>query len=566
MNKHKTISILILILILGTLLRLWNLEGVPPSLNQDEAVNGVDAYTLGLSLRDHHGNFLPPMLQSFNDWASPTLTFITVPFVKVFGLSVWTIRFVNALIGIALIPLVFWLTRFLTSSSKAGLLGAFVAAVSPFAISLSRWAIPPSIVPTFLILFLVSFFWATTLKGKMSYLGFGLSGVAATALVYSYPTMKVFVPLLVIFIFVVYCKRFWRQLLMFGLVFIPLISPIYYLTLMQPKVYNSRFDTVGLGSSSEGLVNGFVTRFGDYFSPLFLTGTSDKNAMHHVPNFGPIPELFTLLIYVGIVVCAFYCLDYNKLRWLKDFFVTKPDAQSDSSSTKHQVQQNLKFTSAKIDNTSTNHDLSLNDSKDNILHLLTQKFGLVRKPFLVLLAAFVLFPIAPSLTVDKMVLTRGVQGLTLALVFIPVGYWYLTKQIANRNFHKYLVYSLLVVSLFTTFQFSYFYFGEYSQSQKSNFQYGIKEMFTYLKTNEAKFDKVEIVDINQPYIYKLFFEPQAPGTYDPKKMSSNIGKYYFGGVNKAGLKENTIIYTVKDNKDTWFKIYEYQPRWYIVTR
>ncbi len=66
-----------LALIVAAALRCANLGGVPPSLNQDEAVSGYDAYSLLLTGRDHQGH--PPSLaglESFGDWASPILTFL----------------------------------------------------------------------------------------------------------------------------------------------------------------------------------------------------------------------------------------------------------------------------------------------------------------------------------------------------------------------------------------------------------------------------------------------------------------------------------------------------------
>lgn len=104
-------SVLLLIVAAASILRLYGLAHDPVALNQDEAVNGYDAYSLGLTLRDHHGNLLPVALQSFGDWASPLLTYITVPFVRLFGLSTWSIRLPVALFGIASVPLLYVLVR-----------------------------------------------------------------------------------------------------------------------------------------------------------------------------------------------------------------------------------------------------------------------------------------------------------------------------------------------------------------------------------------------------------------------------------------------------------------------
>jgi Dolichyl-phosphate-mannose-protein mannosyltransferase len=527
MPKLSNFQLLLITIAIATFLRLYNLEIAPPALNQDEAVNGVDAYTLGINLRDHHGNFLPPMLESFNDWASPTLTYLTVPFVKIFGLSVWSIRFANALFGIFCIPLIYGIVKRLTAKENIALIAGLIGAVTPFLVSLSHWAIPPSIVPFCLLAFIFTLINLIDSDSKSKIIiNSTLFTVSGIALTYSYPTMKVFVPLALLSLVGVYLwpvlqKKFLNQKkavilsvakdplrwvpvlkkLILPVIGICLfISPIYYLTITQPDIYNARYKQVSMTAGGEGFVAGFTSRYWEYLTPFFITGYSDSNSMHHVPQFGPINELLTPLVYLGVLV-AFW----------KSHEQENPD----------------------------------------------------RQIYLYLIILFFLAPIPPSLTIDHTILTRGIQVLVLSLLFIPIAInWFVNKINLDQKTWKAATILFGIVSLITTLHFSFFYFTKYSESQKGNFQYGIEQMFGYLKANEDKFDKVEIVDINQPYIYKLFFQPIEPGFYDSKIMTSKIGKYYFGGVNKDGLRDNKPLTEWKDG----FKIYEYQPRWYIVTR
>jgi 4-amino-4-deoxy-L-arabinose transferase-like glycosyltransferase len=527
MPKLNSFQILLIIIAIAAFLRLYNLEIAPPALNQDEAVNGVDAYTLGINLRDHHGNFLPPMLQSFNDWASPTLTYLTVPFVKIFGLSVWSIRFANALFGIFCIPLIYGIVKRLTAKENIALIAGFIAAVTPFMVSLSHWAIPPSIVPFCLLSFIFTLLkLSDSDSNKKIVLNSTLFTLSGIALTYSYPTMKVFVPLALISLVAIYLfpilkvkflhsKKsvilsvakdpvWWvssiKKLIMPIIAICVFISPIYYLTITQPDIYNARYKQVSMTAGGEGFVAGFASRYWEYLTPYFITGYSDSNSMHHVPQFGPINELLTPLVYLGLLVA---------------FWKSREQENSD-------------------------------------------------KPiYLYLFILFILAPIPPSLTIDHTILTRGIQVLVLSLIFIPIAVnWLVGKISLNQKSWRVVTAFFGVILLTTTLHFSFFYFTKYSESQKGNFQYGIEQMFDYLKVNDDKFDKVEIVDINQPYIYKLFFQPIEPGYYDSNVMGNKIGKYYFGGVNKDGLRDKKLLTEWKDG----FKIYEYQPRWYIVTR
>src|SRR4026207_1620627 len=94
-----THTLLIVALLAGGVLRFAKLKEIPPGFNQDEAVNGYDAYSLFITGRDHHGHpFHFAGLESFGDWASPLLTFLTVPAVGLFGLRVDVVRSVPAVV------------------------------------------------------------------------------------------------------------------------------------------------------------------------------------------------------------------------------------------------------------------------------------------------------------------------------------------------------------------------------------------------------------------------------------------------------------------------------------
>src|SRR6266498_3085715 len=131
--------VLIGALIVGTALRFASLNSVPPSLNQDEAVNGYDAFSLAVTGRDHHGHPFPfAGLESFGDWASPLLTFLTAPAVGLFGLRVEVLRAVSATVGVLGIPIVYLLTVELFGRRWVAALAAWLVALSPVLVLLSR--------------------------------------------------------------------------------------------------------------------------------------------------------------------------------------------------------------------------------------------------------------------------------------------------------------------------------------------------------------------------------------------------------------------------------------------
>ncbi|HET9224619.1 MAG TPA: glycosyltransferase family 39 protein, partial [Roseiflexaceae bacterium] len=179
---------------LGLLLRVAQLTYVPPGFFQDEAVSLVDAWHLAQTGRDHLGHLLPlGALEAFGDWISPLFTYLAVSAVALFGPSLLAGRLLAATLGALAIPAGYGLARALRLPKVAALCVALVVAISPWQILRTRVATPPALVPLSWTLLL----WAALLfvrrGGRREALWLAL---AAGLGIYSYPTMKLAVPLL----------------------------------------------------------------------------------------------------------------------------------------------------------------------------------------------------------------------------------------------------------------------------------------------------------------------------------------------------------------------------------
>ena len=95
LKKYLTPILLILISLLSVTLFLYKLNVSPPALNADEATNAYDAYSILKTGKDQYGNFMPLRFKSFGDYKLPLLTYLAVPFIKIFGLTETGIRMVN---------------------------------------------------------------------------------------------------------------------------------------------------------------------------------------------------------------------------------------------------------------------------------------------------------------------------------------------------------------------------------------------------------------------------------------------------------------------------------------
>ena len=91
--------ILLLILFLGSFLRLWRLDRVPVSLFSDELDVGYQAYSILKTGKDYFGNSWPIHFQSYADYRTPLYIYSSVPTVAAFGITPWGVRLPAVLFG-----------------------------------------------------------------------------------------------------------------------------------------------------------------------------------------------------------------------------------------------------------------------------------------------------------------------------------------------------------------------------------------------------------------------------------------------------------------------------------
>ena len=89
-----------LLLLVGGVLRVFDLSILPEGLYCDEAANGYDAYSLLTTGKATDGQPYPLFLNHHGmDYVEFLYTYLTIPFVALFGLDVFSTRIVAALAG-----------------------------------------------------------------------------------------------------------------------------------------------------------------------------------------------------------------------------------------------------------------------------------------------------------------------------------------------------------------------------------------------------------------------------------------------------------------------------------
>lgn len=192
MNLYKKpLFVLLVILLLASFLRFYNLPTNPPGIHADEADSGYNAYSILKTGKDFYGNFLPTQIVGFaENYRTPLSTYLTIPFVYLFGLSPLSIRMPTAILGVLFVFLIYLLTRKLFNSVPIALIAAFLAAVSPWAVHISRPYPDHILALDFVLLGLV-----LLLNKNKSYIVSILSGIGFGLSLFSYHAPKIFLPL-----------------------------------------------------------------------------------------------------------------------------------------------------------------------------------------------------------------------------------------------------------------------------------------------------------------------------------------------------------------------------------
>ncbi len=138
-------QLLLLTIIVTVALRSYNLNSLPISLNLDEATNGLDAWGLLHPVR------LTPFLP--NNFGRETLFFyLQGAALVVFGVSIFTLRWVSMAAGVLTVPLLYRVGVRLFGSRWLGLLAAAALATSYWHIYFSRLALRGILLPPLLLL------------------------------------------------------------------------------------------------------------------------------------------------------------------------------------------------------------------------------------------------------------------------------------------------------------------------------------------------------------------------------------------------------------------------------
>lgn len=324
-SKHQNI-ILLLILLLGVFLRFELLSKLPVGFHSQEALVGYRSNLLINTAKDELGRNLPLIFTSFFGYQLPVQTYITSLSVGIFGLSKFSVRFPEAFFGSLTVLAIYGLAQ-IFFNKKIALWAAFVAAVSPWTVFVSRVAFSQGLSFSFFIIGL--YFLAKKKNGMFEIYS---SSVFFTLSLYSNElTWFIIFPLLSLLVFVkngvFNKKRVKTVLIIILLLFLPLFINYLKLPSFKQNLINNNFDLftdVGIQNGINSMrgselntgnpiigkifynklfwVSKYIEKYLGQFSPYFYFAKGDQNVLNGFWNFGPVCLIFIIPGIYGLIL------------------------------------------------------------------------------------------------------------------------------------------------------------------------------------------------------------------------------------------------------------------------
>ncbi|HYM65182.1 MAG TPA: glycosyltransferase family 39 protein [Candidatus Sulfotelmatobacter sp.] len=494
-NKSILFSLLFFAVFLASLLRFWQLGKIPISPDWDEVALGYSAYSILHTGRDEYGKFLPVVLRSYDDYKPALYTYLIIPFLPLFDLSVFAVRFPSALLGVLGVLAVFFILRRLFDGFKyrdyLSLLASFLFAVSPWDIQFSRVAFESHVGAIFNILVVLFF-----VKGVKKPWFLCLSAIFAGLSLYVYQSEKVFTPLLVLVLVLVYRhdilnhgkKYFLTALVLGAIVVLPMVFYIVnnrqaLLRVTGTSVFSEQTqllqnnieklerdhqtnDKIGLVLDNRRfvyattIVSGYISHY--YLNWLFITGDLVR---HHAPNMGLLYLWEFPFIFIGMYYLIFGEFD--------------------------------------------------------------------KKTKLLIFAWYLIVPIPASITSGVPHAVRTMNFLPLYEVFTALGIIYSLMNLVkiNKKLFGLKVWKIITILyfLFVIFNFSYYlnqYFSQQNFFSAKDWQYGWEPTVNYIKQIQGKYKKILVSDkepLDRSYMFFAFYLKYPPNKYQKYGVKESGG-------------------------------------------
>lgn len=457
---------LFLIILLAVFLRLFLLARVPLSLNWDEVSMGYSAYSISQTGMDEWGEKLPLFFRSYGEWKSAVYIYLLVPFIKIFGLNAWAVRLPSALAGILSVYLTYLIGKKLYGE-KAGRWASVFLAVSPWALMLSRPAFEANVSLT-LILSGIYFFLRSRESSKYYFLT--SSAIAFGLAPHAYNSAKFVVPLLVIYL--LFATKMFKQLkktlIMLGIL---AIFALPILLNLSSGVAQARLNQVGITTDQKAL--------GDFYA---LRAT--------LPS--PVAKLV-----VNKVSFTLYQTVNNWLSYFSpSFLLMSGGSHAQQSMPYHGVLYFSEFIVLVL----------------GLLVMKKQKSPLKYLPVVLLILGF----LPAAVTRDEAHVLRSILTLPGWQLLAGLGIVFLQSLKRSKLINAFYVLLVTEVVIFLAAYFSW-----YPRAYARDWQYGHKQVASYLSTYENEYDQIVMTKwFGEPQLFLAFYNRWDPSLYQQQNAAN----------------------------------------------
>lgn len=470
--------LLILIILVASILRLYQLGSVPPSPDWDEVALGYNAYSILQTGKDEYGKAFPIVLQSFDDYKPAVYMYLIIPFIPIFGLDIIAVRLPSAILGILTVLATYFLVQELFKRKDIALVTAALLAISPWHIQFSRIAFETNTGLAFNV-FAVLFFLKGLKRPWMLFLSTAFMGLNLSV----YQSDRLFTPLLALALVII----FWKQLFAIPKKYLLIAFLIGVVTVAPLLAY------VATNNQALSRAKG-VSIFSE---PTRIKLDTEKRYLDDRAEGNPLGPVFhnQWVGYTREALSGY--LSHYDLGWL---FI-----RGDLS--RHHAPAMALFYLWEIP------------------FLLLGIYGLIFLPFskktkALIFAWFLLAPVPAAFTNGVPHSIRTLNFLPTFQIFISLGlitsYLFIIKHLRRP-----LIKGLLFVSffVFVIFNFLYYlnqYFIQQNYFYSKEWQYGYEELIPVVQQLEGQYDKIVVSNqtpLDQSYMFFLFYLKYPPENY-----------------------------------------------------
>jgi len=520
--------ILILILLSALFIRVYGLNISPPSLYWDEMDVGYQAYSILKTGLDYFGN--PPglVVHSFADYRAPLLIYLTIPFVALFGLSILAVKLPSVILGVISIYLIFILTRQLFQDKKIAILAALFSAFSPWSIHYSRIGFEVSLMTVLILAGVIC-----VLKAVKKPIWFYASAIFFSLTFFSYNTTRLFVPLIVLLLVVLFLpkKRINKH---------AIIALVIFGLSLTINLYSSFF--LGGGQRFNE-----ISVFTDPFASEKIDSLRKQSAVGHRQNsdLGQQTRFADYLFYNKLTSILDSMIENYLKSFSTDFLFVSGDPNLRHSPKQSGVLLRIEFISVILGLSFLFFSL-----KDNKKTEIQSKYQ--NKSAIFLLLWILLAPFSASIT------REGGNHATRLFFLFPVfsivsalGVVFVMTFISKKLKYVFLL-SFFTLWLFNLLFFLNHYFGAYRIDSAKAFQYGFSEAVSKALEHTKGRDYVIIDDREDSALMNYLFDT----SYDPKTFQSQVNSLQFEIGQFKAKKINNLVFAEPGSRD-WSNIFRH---------